>query len=262
MFDIESNYKMKFFIGILLAVMAATATAQESEQTVPILAYHRVTNDRAAGETVISPERFAEHVDMFSKEGYTLIRIEELVSFMRSQIKLPRKTVAVTFDDGWKDQLEAAKLMASKNMAATFYVTSGHFDNPLYMTEKEVADLAMNRLFEIGAHSHTHFPELEGKDPHAMDLRSMVGEMMMSKSILERITNRDIKDYAWPFGYATTESVQYAERLGFASTAMINSEAKNKVGRTLELQRLNISGNCTATDLKAMLETGNLGDCK
>lgn len=231
-------------------------------QTVPVIAYHRVLTDRAPGMTVIAPNRFVEHITMLKTEGYTFIRVEELVSFMRRQISLPSKTVAVTFDDGWKDQLFAANYMAEQGLSATFYITSGHFDDPKYMSGDEVIALSRNRQFEIGAHSHTHFPELEGKDHTAMDPRAMIGELIMSKVLLEQLVGKEVKNYAWPFGYATTQSVQFAERLGFSSTAMINGVSKNEPGRTMELQRLNIDGRCTAGQLKNMIETGTLEECK
>jgi peptidoglycan/xylan/chitin deacetylase (PgdA/CDA1 family) len=250
---------MKYLIALVLALASTLASAQ---QWVPILAYHRIIEGREPGMTVITPARFTEHLRMIKAEGYTTIRIDELLSFMRGQIVLPPKTVVLTFDDGWKDQLFAAKVMNELGMSGTFYVTSGHFTDPLYMTEADVAELAKNRQFEIGAHSHTHFPELEGKDPRGMDLRMMVGEMIMSKAMLSRVIGREVQNYAWPFGYATNDSVQYAERLGFTSTAMINSSSRNVPGRTMELQRLNTDGRCTADQLKLMLSTGDLGDCK
>jgi peptidoglycan/xylan/chitin deacetylase (PgdA/CDA1 family) len=248
---------MKLLIGFVLALFTCASHAQG----VPIIAYHRVVADRAPGMTVIAPDRFVEHMNMLKTEGYTLIRIDELVSYMRNQITLPTKTVAVTFDDGWKDQLFAAKILSSAGLSATFYITSGHFSDPRYMTVEDVQELAQNPQFEIGAHSHTHFPELDGKDPTSMDPRAMIGELIISKLLLEQTIGKKVQNYAWPFGYATLQSVQFAERLGFASTAMINTTSANIPGRTMELQRLNIDGRCTADQLKQMLETGALVKC-
>jgi peptidoglycan/xylan/chitin deacetylase (PgdA/CDA1 family) len=267
---------MKLFALLALSLAVSTAFANgrcqrmgdtppsgceaQNATFVPILAYHRITDNFVSGETVIKPARFKEHLDMLEREGYTTVTISDVVAYSKGEIKLPEKSVAITFDDGWHDQLVAARMMSSRNMAATFYVTSGHFDNTEYMSREDIIYLSRNNRFEIGTHSHSHFPTWAIN--RQLPLSTMVGEMLMSTKIISEITGKPVKHYAWPYGYATRESVQHAERFGFASTAMINDETRNGVGkRTLELSRLNINGNCRSKHVLAMIKTGDLLPC-
>lgn len=225
---------------------------------VPVLAYHRVIDSQPAGMTVISVRRFAEHIDAIKAAGYRTATIADLTQYMNGKVSLPPKTVVLTFDDGWRDQLNAADVLSAHGMTGTFFITSGHFSDELYMTEDDVARLS--KVFEIGAHSHTHFPKFEAGKPN---LTEMVGELVISKFSLSKIIGKQVTAYAWPYGYTTLEAVQYAERLGMTSASMINGQSKNVVGaRPMEIERLNIDGRCTAAQLKQMLETGLLGECK
>jgi peptidoglycan/xylan/chitin deacetylase (PgdA/CDA1 family) len=90
-----------------------------------ILMYHRVTelpNDPHL--LAVSPGHFGEHLDAIRAIGVPL-RVAELVGALE-QGRVPRGGVVVTFDDGYADNLHAAKpLLARHDVPATVYVTAG-----------------------------------------------------------------------------------------------------------------------------------------
>src|SRR4051794_36982714 len=49
--------------------------------------------------------------------------------------------VSLTFDDGTADEYQARSLLASHGMHGVFYVNSGRFGLPGYMTQSQVQDL-------------------------------------------------------------------------------------------------------------------------
>jgi peptidoglycan/xylan/chitin deacetylase (PgdA/CDA1 family) len=246
---------MKLVLSVILALAMSIARAE----SVPILTFHRVTDDRAPGPTVVSPSQFSAYIEALKAQGLKALKIEELVQLMKSSTPIPPKLVCITFDDGWRDQLTAAQILEKQKFPATFYVLSGTFDDPQYFSKDQLRSLAQNPLFEIGGHSHTHFPEytVTGK----ITSPAMIGELVMSRTFIEEVTKTQVKNYAWPYGFATTEAVQFAERLGFSSTAMVNSISKNTNGRTLELQRMNIDGRCSVQSVLKMVRTGVLEAC-
>lgn len=88
-----------------------------------ILVYHRVASSatNAAGLS-LSPARFAEHLEVL-RRYFEPLALGDLLARGR---RLRRPAVAVTFDDGYADNLrEARPLLERYDVPATIFVTSG-----------------------------------------------------------------------------------------------------------------------------------------
>jgi peptidoglycan/xylan/chitin deacetylase (PgdA/CDA1 family) len=59
------------------------------------------------------------------------------VNEVRAGQTLPVNTVAITFDDGYADNLPAARILNRHGVSATFYITAGclHGDAPFWPSE-------------------------------------------------------------------------------------------------------------------------------
>jgi peptidoglycan/xylan/chitin deacetylase (PgdA/CDA1 family) len=54
------------------------------------------------------------------------VTLDDILHFLHGQKRLPRRAVAITFDDGFKDNFEvAAPILARYGLRATFYITAG-----------------------------------------------------------------------------------------------------------------------------------------
>lgn len=94
-----------------------------------ILLYHRVAEvSLDPWMLCVSPRNFADHLEVIRK--YNLpISLRELNSALRKRI-LPRRSVAVTFDDGYADNLHEAKpLLERYGVPATIFVATGNMDH-------------------------------------------------------------------------------------------------------------------------------------
>lgn len=90
-----------------------------------ILLYHRVaTLDTDPQLLSVTPDHFAEHLEYLS-EHYNPISLSELFQALKAG-KIPDKSVVITFDDGYADNLWNAKPLLEKHgIPATVFVTSG-----------------------------------------------------------------------------------------------------------------------------------------
>jgi peptidoglycan/xylan/chitin deacetylase (PgdA/CDA1 family) len=96
-----------------------------SDGRVLILLYHRVARLRSdPWGLAVTPGRFDEHLQTL-REYATPMQLGELNEALRNG-KLPKRSVVVTFDDGYLDNLRNAKpLLERHGVPATVFVASG-----------------------------------------------------------------------------------------------------------------------------------------
>jgi peptidoglycan/xylan/chitin deacetylase (PgdA/CDA1 family) len=90
-----------------------------------VLLYHRVATLRSdPWGLAVTPGRFAEHLEVLRQHARP-IQLGELSRALRDG-RLPDRSVVVTFDDGYEDNLRNAKpLLARHDVPATVFVASG-----------------------------------------------------------------------------------------------------------------------------------------
>src|SRR5690606_37807585 len=94
---------------------------------VAVLLYHRVADaPRDPQQLAVAPERFAAHLEVLAATC-TPVALGEAAARLRSPRGLPPRAVAVTFDDGYRDNLHTAKpLLERHGVPATVFVASGY----------------------------------------------------------------------------------------------------------------------------------------
>jgi peptidoglycan/xylan/chitin deacetylase (PgdA/CDA1 family) len=102
-----------------------------------ILGYHRISSSPGAlDEVCVSPENFAEHLHELRKRTHP-IRLSKLVQHLKDG-SLPEKAIAVTFDDGYADNLYTAKPLLEKyEIPATVFICTGYLGKEFWWDELE-----------------------------------------------------------------------------------------------------------------------------
>jgi peptidoglycan/xylan/chitin deacetylase (PgdA/CDA1 family) len=92
--------------------------------TFPILSYHRV-NDEADPFFPSLPTQIFEQQMAFVARAYVVLSVEELAERMRRRA-VPRNALAITFDDGYRDNLtHAGPILARLGLPATVFLVTG-----------------------------------------------------------------------------------------------------------------------------------------
>jgi peptidoglycan/xylan/chitin deacetylase (PgdA/CDA1 family) len=97
-----------------------------------IVTYHRIGTpaDSPYYDAVYSatPEAFAEEV-RFLRDRFRLITLDELLDRADAAFSLTEPTVLITFDDGYRDNLDAAlPVLQTLGVQATFFLVTGFLD--------------------------------------------------------------------------------------------------------------------------------------
>jgi peptidoglycan/xylan/chitin deacetylase (PgdA/CDA1 family) len=92
-----------------------------------ILRYHAIC-ERDAGYAepgiCVSPSAFEGHVAYLARH-YRVLSLPDAVAAIKRGASLPANAVAITFDDGYADNLGAAQTLARYGVSGTFYITAG-----------------------------------------------------------------------------------------------------------------------------------------
>jgi len=114
----------------LLTGESARARARLDGRCAAVLMYHRVLPAERARQLhvepgmFVTPGTFARHLDWLMA-SFSIRPLHEIVAHLESGEPLPRGACAITFDDGWHDNLEhALPALRARRAPATIFVVS------------------------------------------------------------------------------------------------------------------------------------------
>lgn len=183
---------------------------------IPILTYHSIDD---SGSVVSTPPRiFRQQMKFLHENDYNIISLSKLIELFNQKKTIARKTVTITFDDGFQNfYTEAFSVLAEYGFDATVFLVADfcgkHNDwagNPpelprsKLLSWREVRELSKNSV-EFGSHTRTH-PDLT-RISNAESQR----ELTESKSIIEGKIGTKVSTFAYPFGKFNSQIKRFAE---------------------------------------------------
>lgn len=190
-----------------------------------IIAYHRVKDEMDAHLRPTKVADFERQMRYLAK-AYHLMPLETMALHIRSGKLLPRRAIAVTFDDGYRDNYEHAyPVLKEYNIPATVFVTTefigtgkipswdrGHYrgKTALMLSWKQVREMSDGGI-SFGSHTLTH-PFLA-----RIPQKEVEREIRLSKDIIEQATGKPVTALAYPSGNFNSEIKGIVREAGYAS---------------------------------------------
>ena len=208
------------------ACWPATRLAEAARPGLRVLMYHRVARLGAFDQLTVTPERFEQQMRQLAAHRRVVGLIEGLRALRAGTLAGP--AVAVTFDDGYLDNLvEAAPILQRHAIAATVFVTTSFCDQTaahpryapggprLHLDWSEVAHLASLPGLEIGSHtlSHPYLPRLSEAEARAEieDSRQRIGERI----------GRQVRAFCYPSGDVGEREARLARLAGYEAAVSV-----------------------------------------
>jgi peptidoglycan/xylan/chitin deacetylase (PgdA/CDA1 family) len=246
----------------------------DADRTLRVLMYHKV-NDRSGEPATVPTGRFAEQMDQLGRLGYAVVDLDAVLAHYLDGQSLPPRAVLITFDDGYRDNLEnALPVLQRHGYPAVVFAPVGFVgaSNPLPHDERAARDGVVHptvdwdelRALEAGgvrveSHGISHVPLSRLTDEEARR------EILDSKERLEQALGRRVRAFAFVKGGQAHFAPRHVEMLrdagydlGFTTISGANGRGSDRfrlrryavepfAERTFELV---LSGACDAIRFK------------
>jgi peptidoglycan/xylan/chitin deacetylase (PgdA/CDA1 family) len=198
--------------GLYRTIGEATATIAPTngdDHRLRVLMYHKV-NDGPLAPLTVQVAQFDEQMSHLRDLGYTVVDLETVLSHYGAGAPLPARPVLITFDDGYRDNLEnAAPVLERHGYPAVIFIPIGYLDDeqPLPHEERFALHGRQNRTVDWGAlaeleaagvrvesHGISHRPLTE------LQLDEAAREIALSKLRLEERLGRPVRAFAYVKG--------------------------------------------------------------
>ncbi len=244
-----------------MTALAPGAAARHDGHTVPILMYHSIatTSNPRFRRFAVEPRLLREHLDVLAEQGWTTLTMSGYLAARATPTALSGKVAVLTFDDAFADFCtEALPLLGERGMNATLFIPAGcvaatsrwmafeHETSRPLLDWDRLRDVAAAGI-ECGSHSYSH-PELDRVPPWRL-----AAELRRSRQILEHELQREVRAFAYPYGYHTARIRDEVTLAGYRCACIVGDAPASAADDPMALPRLTVPGGTTRDQFADLL---------
>lgn len=172
----------------------------QEHYVVPVLMYHSINpkSDRVLRRLIVNPRSFECQMRFLKKHHYNVVPLEMLAALIRDNKPIPPKTVAITFDDGYRDfYIYAFPVLEKYRLPATMFIIVDEVGRPEgdRLSWQEIIRMQESGLVTFGSHAMGPEPLINIKSP-----AELKRQIFLSKRILEEKLGQQVKAFSYPEG--------------------------------------------------------------
>ncbi len=182
----------------------------------PILAYHRVGPFRADHVPTVSAAAFERQLAFLARFRCRVLPLDDLVGWFDRGERLPRRSVVITFDDGYEETHTVAwPILKRFGYPAAVFVAPGEVGRTGFATWEQLTELARDAV-TIGSHTmhHSYVPLLSAE--------RLQDELQQSKAVIESRIGRPVQCLSYPSGGFTPQAQAAARAAGYRVACTTN----------------------------------------
>ena len=198
---------------------------------VPILTYHSIDSSGSVIST--SPDVFRRQIYFLGENGYNVVPLNAFISSLFENYPLPRKTIVMTFDDGFQNFYTTAfPILERYGFKATVFLVTDYcgkrnqweINSPGIPLSSMLSWTEIRQLtecgIEFGAHTRSH-PDLTG-----ISLAEAEREIVESKDAIENALGCRVTTFAYPYGRFNRAVKKIAENNFQAAVSTVLGKAR------------------------------------
>ena len=218
--------------------------------------YHSIGRPEAGDRMglKVSLGNFERQVDWLIHQDWEILTVGELIRSKLSE----KNQAAISFDDGYRDQLSAANSLHKRGLQGTFFIIPGRAGQTMggqtYYSQWKLMGLADLKLLikyghEIGGHSYSH------PGPLTLQAKSMIKkEIENCHQWIQSFNSGQEIGFSYPHGASSSEVEASVQKAGYKYAC---GSRPGSLGVRLDnfcLPRIEISGRDSMEDFKQKVE--------
>ena len=234
--------------------------ADDNEKVV-VLVYHHLLKDsenkNKINAAIVSVENFEKQMKYLHNNGYKTITIQALNNYLKYGKSLPKKSVLITFDDGYKSNyVYAYPILKKYNFKASIFMITGSIPdipqpfNPNRLSFMSKGEIVKSKdVFELACHTHS-LHKLEKNRKSALlnsEKKTIAKDLRMSKQLIYT------KFFAYPHGQYNKHIKNILKEEGFELAFTVKKGSVSKQSNRFELNRVPIFYNTSIYEFKKIL---------
>jgi peptidoglycan/xylan/chitin deacetylase (PgdA/CDA1 family) len=227
-------------------------STENIQTSVAVLMYHKVLPDYTDDLTVSVPQ-LEEHLQFLQRNGYQILPLSSLLESISAKTGLPCKSVFITFDDGYLNNLVYAYPVLEKYGARATIFLPTRYIGQKSSWDKEADDLmnisqlkSLNpALISFGLHSHTH------QNYKKLGIAEITEDLQQNIAYFKANGLSFVPAFAYPYGGRPKDKILLRQMktkmqsMGIALAFRIGNRLNKAFSDVYELQRLDIKGTDT-----------------
>jgi len=191
--------------------------AVDGYQVVPILCYHRFA-ENCKSSLCIPIHIFDQQMRYLRNHNYRVITLSNLLDFLKYRHSLPKRSVVITIDDGYRSAYNIAYPILKKyGFTATLFIYTDYVGiSKSAITWDQLRDLK-TQGFEVGSHTVSHCDltkKRRGENDQAYMAR-IKKELLVSKQIIDEELDQDTIYFAYPYSNYNQRILRLCHQAGY-----------------------------------------------
>jgi peptidoglycan/xylan/chitin deacetylase (PgdA/CDA1 family) len=233
------------FLGSIGLWLHRLARMAKPKGSVRILYYHSISD--APIRSSVSPAAFAEQMEHLRENGYRVLSLADVVRHITTRTAFAEKCVALTLDDGFKDNYqEAFPILQRAGFPATLFLAASYIGTerlptltrtdfvPRPLTWDEVREMHASGI-EVGSHTLTH-PMLS-----RVPLDVARREISASKRVIEEALSAPVRFFCYPRGDFTPDVTRLVREAGYLAACTTIPGVNDSAADLFALRRTYVS---------------------
>ena len=190
---------------------------------VPVFFYHKISKpwpDARVRGGFTPPRRFLRQMSWLKKQGFVFYTASELIQHFQQRGAFPSKGIALTFDDGWKDNYtNAFPILKQLGIKATIFIIPSSIGQVFagdaadgeqpheHLSQNEIVEMAQQGI-EFGSHTMNHRLLNQLAEPEVKS------EVENAKREIENLLQKPCLTFAYPAGFFSESAQRVVEQAG------------------------------------------------